>query len=152
MKRRLFNLAALVSLLIGVAVAGLWVRGTWWTTDTLVISAGGGQVTIRTGAGAIEIKGVDEIPREYQWVGWTSFPLPPDATKWSPEFSSTGGSRVVIPDWLLIVLCLLLPVWWAVHRYRHRPLPGHCVKCGYDLRASKDACPECGAAIPVKAD
>ena len=54
-----------------------------------------------------------------------------------------------IPYWFLIPLAAILPILWLrYHRQqRFRAREGHCLACGYDLRESKDKCPECGAAI-----
>ena len=39
----------------------------------------------------------------------------------------------------------LLAGWWAARR-RGRD-PGFCRTCGYDLRASRERCPECGTPV-----
>jgi hypothetical protein len=41
-----------------------------------------------------------------------------------------------------VVICHLL-----YRRHGKRVREGRCLSCGYDLRASKDKCPECGTAI-----
>ncbi len=46
-----------------------------------------------------------------------------------------------------IGLCLAVLAYLhllPVHRRRKRKKLGLCIKCGYDLRGSKDRCPECG--------
>jgi len=57
-----------------------------------------------------------------------------------------------IPFWSLCLLFALLPAARisAYIRRRLRQRPGHCHRCGYDLRATPDRCPECGM-IPSQA-
>ena len=62
------------------------------------------------------------------------------------------GFEVIFPLWHPLLLLILTggPFWLLVYRARRRPKPGHCAHCGYDLRASPNLCPECGAiAIPT---
>jgi hypothetical protein len=53
------------------------------------------------------------------------------------------SALVAVPDWFLILPCL--PILVATYHRRRRPVPGHCRRCGYDLRATPDRCPECGS-------
>jgi hypothetical protein len=62
---------------------------------------------------------------------------------------------VVVPLWVAALLTAALPALWLSRRlssYRaaRRARLGLCLACGYDLRATPDRCPECGAAVPAK--
>jgi hypothetical protein len=54
---------------------------------------------------------------------------------------------VEIPMPLLAILCLLPLAIRHFHRRWKSFAPGHCQTCGYDLRATPDQCPECGATL-----
>jgi hypothetical protein len=57
--------------------------------------------------------------------------------------------EIMIPHWFVIGVFALAPVGVAVAefvRWRRRRA-GCCAKCGYDLRASSDRCPECGSLV-----
>ena len=62
---------------------------------------------------------------------------------------SADITYLALPDWLLTLGTSLAPIVWLT-RYRPRAASGLCRRCGYDLRAMPDRCPECGAVPMVK--
>lgn len=60
------------------------------------------------------------------------------------------------PAWFLAIIIpiYLISIFVEDARQRRRPaeFKGYCLHCGYDLRASKLRCPECGTPIPSQAD
>jgi hypothetical protein len=82
---------------------------------------------------------------------------PADAWKTGAGFryvriTSSGMRRynLVLPLWLLALATAAPPALWWLGRAkaRRRFRRGLCPKCGYDLRATPDRCPECGAIPP----
>lgn len=63
------------------------------------------------------------------------------------RFSSSRTWIIIVRYWLVFLLSLIWPSIWAAAglRRRRRMRQGRCRKCGYDLRASPERCPECGA-------
>ena len=71
-------------------------------------------------------------------------------TIWSPEVIHIPSMlRIRLPLWIPVVFFgLMVGITYApIRRRRKRKKLGLCVKCGYDLRASKGRCPECGEAF-----
>ena len=74
------------------------------------------------------------------------------------ERSTLGPGWQLVSDWrMLLMLAMVVPLLWAyawalqAFRRRDRRRKGQCTSCGYDLRASKERCPECGAPIAAEA-
>ncbi len=67
-------------------------------------------------------------------------------TRWLPEFYRPP-LYIYIPLWIpgvVFGLTFLACRPLHFHRRRKRMKLGLCVKCGYDLRGSRERCPECG--------
>jgi len=82
---------------------------------------------------------------------------------WQGPFSSGFGDSLQwsayerafeVPHWSIALLTAILPALTLRRTWlrRRRSRAGLCHRCGYDLRASPDRCPECGAAPTAAAD
>lgn len=82
-------------------------------------------------------------------AGETSFRLP--WFKWNHEKNALGEFEysVTVPLWFVVMSTMVIPVARVVRHKRASQLrkPACCLKCGYDLRASPDRCPECGTPV-----
>ena len=86
------------------------------------------------------------------WIGLHSSGFTGFHTSWAPSYSHDKNSRfgywrAAIPFWIPASLfsIILLPPLVQSYRRRKRKKLGLCLKCGYDLRGSKNRCPECGS-------
>lgn len=82
----------------------------------------------------------------WHWGGFGATTVSAAASAPSAGGAGWNGS-VVLPYWFL----LSLSSWPWVQRLRRawrtglRRRAGHCIRCGYDIRATRERCPECGA-------
>ena len=156
MPRPLFTLAALLSLVLCVAVAVLWVR-SYWRTDAVGHAGPGGIAAVQWYEGVI-VLGRDDVDSGRRGAFVDSWPVGPGETPgptggWWPVWgfgkdvttSSFGRvTRLFVPLWPLFLASCVLPLLWLYRHLWHRFPAGHCQSCGYDLRETPQRCPECG--------
>ncbi len=105
---------------------------------------------------------VDRIRQPRPWVpqvGWSHFGLQwhrsgrewaasdDPRQRWSPA-GWEGDEYLRLPYGWFAAVAAVHPLMWLrcrPRRQRRPPAVGRCPACGYDLRATPDRCPECGA-------
>jgi hypothetical protein len=103
----------------------------------------------RFGVAVTRSRVVNQPYMGYQWFSWRG------ELRRRPQYGGRYSETAIGIEFscgYLVVLCLIagLPAmksFGRVIRERGRN-PTSCRHCGYDLRASKDRCPECGTPIP----
>jgi hypothetical protein len=157
MKRRLFHAAALMSLVLCVALSGLWVR-SYWRIDFVRDIAFGRCFWFSSRSGrwmfSVDRIGPETGPQVVAILRRT-WRVSVVQDPWEPrflwEFKGGWGSEslhLVAPHWALVLPFTVIPAAWAAQRIRaaRRRASSACPACGYDLRGTpaSNPCPECG--------
>jgi hypothetical protein len=96
---------------------------------------------------------------QFEYAEYPQLKVPGDNPTWDVMYTSTGNWNqqhhtetlvaFVIPYWsvLVVVLIPILGMCATIIRRSHYRLDNKCVRCGYDLRATPERCPECGSPV-----
>jgi hypothetical protein len=165
-KRVLFHFAAGVSLVLCLATAAIWIR-SYFVSDNFLYDTGPGKIQrrlwVQWGTGYIRY-GIDggygyrhiEYRRDLVWrrSAWSDpidesskfrlFGFEIVAFRLGPSRVSEGA--IYVPCWMatLATAFPLSVLLWRRRKDRPAGMQDRCRKCGYDLRATPERCPECG--------
>ena len=166
MRRKLFTLAAAISLALCLAVAWTWrhPRSVGGVRRAIMEVHVGGRVLELSEVGDTLILGW--LPGDHREIEVATPPagMSNKRSAWGLRgvigvisvriWNGERAVGIIASDWFLVLLTGALPlVWawrWTVSRVRRRVQArrarlGLCVRCAYDLRETPDQCPECGA-------
>jgi hypothetical protein len=157
MTRRLFKLAAAVALGLCAATIAAWLDSHFYTHG-IWCSRPMWSVAALSKQGGFIVYGTGRVSR----TGWIRVRERTDDVRWplaydelfdrhafgfgyaAGKLTSTGPAYgFAVPYWL--PAGLLAMATWRAWRGGRRSARGVCRVCGYDLRATPDRCPECGA-------
>ena len=161
--RLAFTICSAASLVLCLASATWWVRSQW-RYDLLVYHGTRWHWGFRSHPDrfylevAVDDEDSERVPR---WTAVSEERWDADNVAADPSMSGRLGFMfgrntnwslydnyvVGLPYWSVTILAAVPPATWAVGRLRRRRRgrTGLCPTCGYDLRATPDRCPECGA-------
>ena len=170
--RRLFAIASVISMLLSATALALWVRSVRYV-DGFVHVGRSHTYEVTSHLGVIQVaqiefpaiapealgshtysaehNGDDPFWSPYLGLGrsWRAAGFEARTYKSARPTDSPNGLRwLIIPDWAIALAFAVPPAAWLLGpiRMARRIARGHCARCGYDLRASKSRCPECGTA------
>jgi hypothetical protein len=177
MLRRLYRIFTGFMILLAAMAAVIWVRAlfsrdAWHIWYNLVgpqnLSGSDWHLSLRSDGGRVNFIGLHgtyvsltalsvphgfgathlRAPKGDEWFSYRIYGDLINARAYIPV-AIYRGFDVEVPDWLLMLPALVIGLAALVRR--RRPIAGHCRHCGYDLRATPDRCPECGAVQLVAA-
>ena len=137
MLRKALTILSLIGLLLSVGLWGVGYFSASLNTVRYSLDLRHGMILVthwQTGYGP---RRTGVILREYDGLSTGIVPF---------VWVESTGVMAGMPLWIPTVLFATTFLWsfLPLRRRRKRKKLGLCVKCGYDLRASKDRCPACG--------
>jgi hypothetical protein len=168
--RRVFNVLTAVSLVMCVTTVALWVRSYWIADYFYWFELPPSQPKcLESNLGKLGIySSLSALPGDAR-MGFFHRTSVPAATHFGATVQTFAGfgkmdisgslaflpfslpptHGIIMPHFAMAGLFGVMPaIWcWRCAIRQHRGRLGLCPRCGYDLRATPERCPECGSAV-----